>query len=641
VEFGAARLEWNAVVSQATGVVAFGGLLGTLVVAWFHGEKGPQPIRRVEIVLLTAVFLGAGTAVSLLSHTAPTSFSLPGGAAVPATLVEEDRPSVAALPWVNRSGAEADALFTDGIHDEILTRLSMIGGLRIISRQSVIQFRQSALSAREIASALGVRYLLEGGLLRAGDSVRLNVQLVDALTDDQVWAASYDRSLTVENLLAIQVEIATTIADTLRATVTAAERRAILRPETDDLAAYDFYLQGRSYFARPGYRSDDFRAAEELFTRAIRSDPEFALAHAYLSRIHGIMWWERFDPAEERLAAQAAAAQEALRLQPELAEAHVAEAWVHYVRGDFGRALEEYRAALALAPSDAEVVAGIGYTHRRMGDWPEVFAAFETAARLNPRDANLFYDLGGHSFGSTRRYAQAVAAYDRALDLAPDLHDAALARGTIFIHWLGQLDSIQAAVQRVPDDLHQPDLDLRRLELALWQRDPDQLLRAVQETPYRVMVTQLTYLPVDLFAGWAHRMNGAIPAALAAFESAQVQLEQLAEDRPDDLRILLSLGFAYAALGRAEEAERLASRAVSVARSAPGAPLGTRTLEDAARILAQAGRPDRAIDHLEQVMAGASALSGHSLRLDPLLDPLHGIPRFDALVEANLPPGPN
>ncbi len=630
--FAAERFSWSPLIPQSIGLLSFVGLFVTLVVAWYHGEKGRQRVRRTEILLITVLLVIAAAALSLFSSDgSPGSRDLPGLSSSAA--LSADRPSVAALPWVNRSGNEEDTYFTDGIHGEILTRMSKIRGLRVISRQSVMQFRDAPMTAGEIAAELGVRYILEGGLLRAGDSVRLNVQLIDAQTDDHTWAASFDRFLSVANLLSIQTEVAQAIADTLRATVTPEEQAELGRIGTTNLEAYDFYLQGRGYAARPGYHQDDFRAAEALFEQAIALDPEFAHARASLSWVHGSMLWERFDPSPERFEAQRAEAEEALRLQPDLPLAHAAIGWMHYVRGNFREALEEYETALEGLPNDAEIVSRIGYTHRRLGNWPEVFSAFEDASRLNPRDANLFYDLGGHSFGFTRRYADAVRAYDRASTLAPDLYDASIQKGLTYLHWQGQLDTLRAVITDLPRDRNLPEIDLARINLALWERDSDGLLRLLEAIPAPVFETQVAYLPKPVYAGWAHRLRGDQSAAQAAFDSARVLLEPLVPERPNDERVLVALGYVYAGLGRRDDAGNRAADAVRLRQEEGDALSRLRTIEAAARVLAQAGLADQALVHLETVMASDSPVSVHTLRLDPLLDPIRDHPRFRALLE--------
>jgi TolB-like protein/Flp pilus assembly protein TadD len=631
VGFASERLLWFALIQQGMALVAFIGLLVTLVVAWYHGEKGRQRVRPTEVLIISVLLAVTGGALTLLPpgnrdalSDQPKPYSSPP--------IADDRPSVAALPWINRSGLAEDSYFSDGIHDQILTQLAKIGGMRVISRQSVIQFRDSPLTAGEIANELGVRYILEGGLLRIRDTVRINVQLIDTQNNDLAWAATHDRHLTLENLLSLQTEVAQAIADTLRAAVTPRERVELERVGTDVLEAYDFYLQGRSYLLRPGYHQDDFEAAEALFQRAIALDPEFALARAALSRVHGLIFWERFDPSDDRLEAQRREAEAALSLQPDLPQAHLAVGWTHYVRGEFQEALEEYDAALDGLPNDAEIVALIGYTHRRLGNWTEVFRAFEEATRLNPRDATLFYDLGGHSFGVTHQYEDAVRAYDRAMTLAPDLYDAGLRKGYTYLHWRGQTDTLSLMIAQLPTNLHAPEIDLARVDLALWERDAEGLIRLLDATPVGAFETQLTYLPKPLYAAWAHRVRGDDSAARAAFDSARVVLEPLARENPADERVLAGLGFAYAGLGRSADAARSAWEFVESSERAGNVFSRIQSGEIFARILAQAGLAEEAVERLGGLLGGDSHISVHTLRLDPLYDPIRDTPPFRALL---------
>jgi TolB-like protein/class 3 adenylate cyclase/Tfp pilus assembly protein PilF len=459
VAFLAVQFGWSRVVPQGLALVAFVGFFVAMVVTWFHGERGRQRVQGREVLIIAILLLIAGAALTMFPSGARREMAevLPG---LPPPEITDGRPSVAILPFENLSTEEENAYFALGLHDEVMTQILRVSGLRVISRTSVMEYAGDRPNVREIASELGVTHVTEATVQRIGDRLRVNVQLIDARTDDHIWAEGYDREL--NDAFAVQSEIARMIADALSTTLTAEERGAISRAPTDNPEAYRFYLQGRDYYLRPGYREEDFVAAQGLFERAIALDPDFALARAALARVHGLMYWEGFDPSPARLEAQRAEAEEALRLQPNLPQAHVAAGWVHYVEGDFEEALHDYEAALEGLPNDAEIVARIGYTHRRLGHWPRVFEAFQKAIQLNPRNANLFYDLGGHSFAANRRYAEAVSAYDRALALAPDLHDAAIRKGLIFVHWRGQLDTLRAVVDGFPADLHLPEVDLAR-----------------------------------------------------------------------------------------------------------------------------------------------------------------------------------
>jgi TolB-like protein/Flp pilus assembly protein TadD len=627
VKFLAGHFTWPGIISQGTAVAAFGGFCIALVVTWFHGEKGRQRVRRSEVLLYTTLVLATGGALTMLPGSPLTEAATVRSGAVIAS-VPDERPAVAVLPFENLSGDGANLYFASGLHDEVLTQLQRVAALRVISRTSVLEYAdgENRPNMRIIAGNLGVDFVTEATVQRIGDRLRVNVQLIDARSDDHIWAESYDRQ--VDDAFGVQSDIAEMIADALAASLTDEERGAMTRPPTADPEAYRLYLQGRDYVLRPGYRLENFTAAEVLYQRAVVLDPLFALVRAELSRVHGLMYWENFDPSAERLAAQMADAEEALRLDPDLPQAHGSMGWAYYVTGDYLRALQEYEVSLEGLPNDAETIARIGYTHRRLGDWDEVFAAFRSATTLSPRNATLYYDLGGHSFLANRRYEEAAEAYARAEMLAPDLHDAAIHRGHTFVHWQGQLDTLGAIVARLPQSLRLPEIELARVEYALWSRDPAAVLAYLGAMPGEVIETQLVYYPKPLFAAWAHRLAGDEDAAAAAFESARETLEALIVDTPDDERLTNSLGYAYAGLGRSQEA---ADRAVRAMRARQRA--GLEISEAPARILAQAEMPDLAVPYLEALLEAYSPISVLTLGVDPLLDPIRNDPGFKALVE--------
>jgi serine/threonine-protein kinase len=624
VKFMAGLYGWDPMVQQSFALVAFSGFLISLVVAWYHGERGRQHLQRNEVVIYIALIMATGGALTVLPSS-PTS-DMPGLASIGS--VEDERPSVAVLPFDNLSDDGENVYFASGLHDEVLTQLQRVAGLRVISRTSVMEYADvdDRPNARVIADNLGVSHLTEATIQRVGDQLRVNIQLIDARTDDHVWAQSYDRQ--VRDAFDVQSDIAITIAGALATSLTDAERGAITHPPTTDPEAYRLYLQGLDYMLHPGYRQEDFTSAEVLFRRAAALDPGFALVRAELSQVHGALYWENFDRSADRLEAQMAEATEALRRDPDLPQAHAALGWAHYVAGDYVRALGESELAHRGLPTDAHIIGRIGYTHRRLGDWPEVFAAYEDAIALSPRNATLAYDLGGHSFLANRMYEEAAAAYLRAEMLAPDLYDAAIHRGHTYVHWKGELDTLAAVVARLPQNLRLPEVDLIRVEFALWNRDADALLALVEVMPTETFETQLVYYPKSLYAGWAHDIRGDEAAADAAFEEARTMLERLIAEDPDDERLINSLGYAYAGLGRSQDAAESAVRAMRARQRA-----GLEISEAPGRILAQAGEFDLAIPWLEALLEAHSPLSAQTLRLDPLLDPIREHAGFQELLE--------
>jgi len=630
VKFLSRQYAWPSAIQQSFALLAFSGFLLTLVVAWYHGERGRQRVRRSEVLIYVVLAAATGGAMTVLP--AAPQLTAPSYATTLMPMpVDDGRPSVAVLPFESLSGDDDDAYLASGLHDEVLTQLQRVAALRVISRTSVMEYAEDRPNARVIGQNLGVQYLTEATVQRIENRLRVNVQLIDARTDAHVWADIFDRE--VRDAFSVQSEIAQMIADALATSLSDDEREAIAQAPTTDPEAYRLYLQGLDYLLHPGYRRQDFLAAETVFGRAAALDPSFALARAELSRVHGLLYWENFDPTPSRLDAQMAEAEAALRLDPDLPQAHGALGWAYYVDGDYVRALSEYNIALEGLPNDAEIVARIGYTHRRLGHWPEVFEAFERATALSPRNANLYYDLGGHSFLANRRYADAAGAYQRAEVLAPDLYDAAIHRGHTYVHWQGQLDTLGAVVSRLPSNLHLPEIDLIRVEFALWSRDPDALLAYLEEAPGQAFETQLVYFPKSLYAGWAHRLSGDAAAASVAFESARVTLEGLIEENPDDERLINSVGYAYAGLGRAQEAAESAVRAMRSRQRA-----GLEISEAPGRMLAQAGQADLAIPYLEALLESYSPISVLTLQVDPLLDPIRDDPAFQDLIDRHTEP---
>ena len=295
--------------------------------------------------------------------------------------------SIAVLPFENLSDDRENTFFADGVHDDILSSLAKIADLKVISRTSVQQYRTGARNLREIGEALGVAHVLEGTVRRAGNRVRVNAQLINARTDAHIWAETFDRELT--DLFAIQTELAERIVKALQANLSPREMAGLQMPPTRDLEAYDLYVRARDLFRWSGIGDphENGEKALPLLDQALARDPSFALAHYLASRIHGELFWFGYDKSWERLAKAKAAAETALRLQPDMGEGHLALAFYHYYSSrDYEAAIRELTLAQRSLPNESDVASALGVIERRRGRWEESILHLERARQLDPTE---------------------------------------------------------------------------------------------------------------------------------------------------------------------------------------------------------------------------------------------------------------
>lgn len=540
--------------------------------------------------------------------------------------------AIAVLPFQNLSAGGPYAYFAEGLHDELLTQLSRVAGLSLRGRASVMGYAGTTKSVRQIAEELHVASLMQATVQVLGDRLRVNVQLVDATTDRTLWAERYDRTL--DDAFAIQSEVAQQVVAAVGSALSDAELRGMTEAPTTNAEAYRFYLQGRAYFLRSGRLRQDYEAAQQLYERAVALDPAFALAHAALAEVHGLMHRLRYDPSPERLARALAEAETAIRLAPDLPKAHEAVGLAYSVgRGDYRRGLDEFLRAAQGLPGDARLWQKIGFSIRNQGDWDKAIAAFKKSTELDPYDADLFLHLG-ITEGLTRRFADAARALGRAQTLAPDLYAAAITKGWVYARWQGQLDTLEAVLAGLPEAPTtgaMGEVTAHRGTLYLWERKSGRLLQVLRAARAPVFESEISFQPVALYSAWARRLAGDEPGARAAFDSARVLLDARLAELPDDWRAHAARGLALAGLGRREAALQEVRHLEESAGNADGY-FRVQLLEDRARILAQIGDAGAAVDEIEELLKGPSTLTPHVLGTDPVWDPIRAHPRFRRLV---------
>ena len=541
------------------------------------------------------------------------------------------RTSIAVLPFQNLSADSSHAYFASGLHDELLTQLSKVAGLKVTSGQSVLAYAGTRTSLRRIARELGVTSVVEGSVQVIGNQLRVTIQLIDANNDAHLWGEHYDRTL--DDAFAIESDVARQVVAAVGAALTEAEARALAAPHTTNAEAYRLYLQGRLYATRSfALSADDLDIAQGFYERALRLDPGFALARAALSDLHGVKYriWQDHSPA--RAVRQREEAEAALRLAPDLPQAHFAMASWHYqVQGDYPRALSELRIALDGLPNDAEVWARIGQVTRRMGRWNESLAAHQKTTQLDPRNAGLFKELGV-TYLMMHRYPEAVSAYNQALSLAPDIRFPQVLKGLTYARWQGQLDTLRAALQSTLSNPNPEDWGSDAFDLLYWDRQADSMVRVAKAKKAGVFQGQTFFLPAALYTAWAYQLRGDHSAAVRAFDAAQRFADSALKEHPDDERIHAARGLALAGMGRREEALREAQWLQQSVPYRDDKFQGGIVVENRARILARAGEADAAVDEIEFLLTQPSQLSVPILQLDPGWDPIRTHPRFRALL---------
>jgi eukaryotic-like serine/threonine-protein kinase len=606
------------------------GTGGSGEVAAAGGRWGRPPSLRFSRKLVGVVGVGVLVVVVGALGLGRWTASGPSGRSATAT---HERTAIAVLPFQNLSAEGPHSYFAAGLHDELLSQLAKVAAISLRGRTSVMGYAGTTKTIRAIADELSVGALVEGSVQVVGDRLRVVVQLIDARTDEHLWAERYDRSL--DDAFAVQSDIAQRIVAALGATLTGPEATAIAAAPTENPEAYRLYLQGMGYYRRPDYitSSHNFEVAQAFYEKAVAADTTFALAYAALSDVHGRMSWHGYDRSPMRLERQREAAEKALRLAPDLPRAHLAMGLLHYLgEKNWQGALNELHIALEHLPNDTDIWFWLAAAHRRLGNWEEALHAFETVVALDPRRADALQDLGGGTLRLLRRYPESIEFYSRSLALAPYLAEVDVRRGWTWVRWQGTLDSVRAALDRHPEHGASVWHSSERALVLHWERDADSLFGLLHSTSEAAFVRRDSYRPNELYSAWAQQLRGDEAAARRAFQSALIELDSAVAVLPDDWRVHAARGLALAGLGLREEA---LSESRWLQRSAfyrEDHYEGINAAVERARILAQVGADDSALAEIERLLASPSQISVQNLRLDPLFDPIRHDPRFQALL---------
>ena len=549
---------------------------------------------------------------------------------------------IAVLPFENLSDDKSDASFVDGMQDDVLTKLAKITNLKVISRTSVMDYRGKR-NVRQIGNELRVSHVLEGSVRRTGTHLHLNAQLIETQTDTHVWVEQYDRDL--NDLFAIQSEIAQRVAGQLHAKITRAEKAAIERRPTEDLVAFDLYSRANDILLAKNVAHPDYGQAIDLLNRAVARDPSFLDAYCQLASAHDQVYFDEVDPTPTRLAMAKAAIDSAFRLEPDSGETHLAQA-VHLYRGylDYDGALAELEIARQTLPNHARIFQLMGAIQRRQGHWEASRRNLERAAELDPRDTDTLEVLSS-DYARFRRYAEAKTLLARAVSVAePDNISMKLA----LPEWELDVNADTRPLRQAIDSLRTTNpavgtshVATSWLTCALAERDGVAATRALSALNEKgIFLCDKVQFNRRFVEGLIARMTNDERRAQLAFVAARAEQEKIMEAQPDFGPAWCVLGMIDAGLGRKEEALREGHRALELLPAEKEALVGRYLVRYFAVIAAWVGEKDLACEQLAIAVRPPSNVSYGELKLMPWWDPLRGDPCFEKIV-ASLAPKQN
>jgi serine/threonine protein kinase/Tfp pilus assembly protein PilF len=580
-------------------------------------------IAAVSVLVLAGVYFGAlNRPARLLSH-AP---------AIP-------EKSIAVLPFENRSEDKANAYFAEGIQDEILTRLSKIGDLKVISRTSTQHYKSAPENLPEIARQLGVTHILEGSVQKSGDAVRVNVQLINATTDFHIWADTFDRKLT--DIFLVESDVAKAVADQLRAKLTGREQQEIAAKPTNNPEAYDAYLRGLAYTLKTFFTRANALGAQKYLLEAVRLDPKFALGWALLSYVDARGYiTQSLRPTVALREEARQAAETAVSLQPNLGEAVLAQGHYHYAcLKDYDGAVRYFEEARQLLPNSSRIPELLAYVARRRGQWDQSEAYFKEAERLDPRNVNLLTQHATTDI-NLRHFPEALRKLDEVLNITPDDPDILVQKAAV-AQAEGDLPRASALLGPLHFTADSPEDLETQVYQAILERRSAQIIPRLKEIlaePHPA----LGYVNGELrfLLGWAQEVAGDHAGAGESWRQARSELEPFLKEEPDNSSLMGDLALINMSLGDKAAALALAEGAMATNPIEKDALTGPTAIEFLARVAAGIGEPDRAIAALQKLLsipyAGAVAagppLTPALLRFDPMFDPLRKDPRFQKLV---------
>ncbi len=590
-------------------------------------------------LLITAIALVAvdrflpDHSISQEKQLASSSLDFPAAAddgAVP--LVEK---SIAVLPFTNRSNSDDDLFFTDGIHDDLLTQLAKIQALKVISRTSVMEYRGTTKNMREIGAELGVTTILEGGIQKIGNRVRINTQLIDVATDRHLWAETFDRELTAENIFEIQSEIAREVVRAVMIKLTPEELESLTVVPTQNLEAYESFLRGREIFYSVNYTAEKERKARPWLEKAVQLDPEYVEALALLSQLYGQLVWRGIDTSPAMLEKYRAILDTAKSLDSRAPSVLLASAnYLYRVENNYAQSLVLIEEALQIAPGNAEAWSDRGTNLRRLGRWDESIESYRKSLELDPANRSNKAMMVG-TMESINDWEAILAATVSLDDARPDEMDIQLTRARAQYQLTGDIEPIKKALAKMS-----LEGSTSYLSFSAWvhmmERNPDAAIETLNNPIWMQMSSfnnLASFRHYQLAEAWL--LKGNEDMARKYFETIVDRMEEILDS---SLQVQSYGGMisalSLARLGRMDEAIALSERLTTEISYERDAMLWGSMMVQQALIRALSGDKKKAVEELRIALATYTALgtTAWDLHYDPIWDFMRDDPGFQELA---------
>jgi len=593
-------------------VLLFTGFPITIIIAWIFDktpegkikideqDKDLHPFAKKKRTWFAIGGIAAGIIVGIFFASLYSSDPI---------VRSDNSKSIAVLPFTTFSEEDEDnSFFADGMHDDILTQLSKIEDLNVISRTSVMQYKNTTKTMGEIAIELNVRHVLEGSVRRAGEQVRIVAQLINAVNDKHIWSETYDRDYA--DIFSIQSDVALKIANALKATLTADEKNYIDEIPTSDMEAYDYFLKGKHFWNTKIDQEGNQKAAD-MFDKAAELDPNFAIAFSWSSIVHSTLYNNlRWDHTKKRKDIAKNALENAIALDPDHPQVHHAQA--HYLAkclNDNVSALKEYEIAFMGEPNNSEIALYLGAAYSRLGNLEEAEKYLLKSYDLNPLEFNLNAYLGNF-YKLQRKFIKAEKYYNMGIQLDPELISNYRGLALNYIYGYGKIEKARSLLKEAELLIFNPeDLAFSQYVTEFFSRDFSNALGYAKKHKY--------FYSGSLSVGFAYKFMGEEKLAKVEFDSMRVFYEEKILEEPENTGFRSSLGVVYAALG-------LKEKATIEGKNGNG--------ESLLIIYLLIEEHELAIKLAEHLLSIPSDVTKWYLKLSPLFDPLRDNPRFQKLV---------